>query len=89
MREQLTQEATQEVAAEMMLVLREDAEIATFDIDGNPTPAEAEMPAVEAEMPAAAAEAPAAEAEMPAAAAAPAAEGEQPAEGGEEKPATQ
>jgi peptidyl-prolyl cis-trans isomerase C len=58
MREQLAQEATQEVAAEMMSVLREDAEIATFDIDGNPMPTEAEMPAAEA--------APAAEGEQPA-----------------------
>jgi peptidyl-prolyl cis-trans isomerase C len=52
MREQLTQEATQEIAAEMMVTLREEAEIATFDIDGNPLPVEEEAPAAEAEQPA-------------------------------------
>jgi len=52
MREQLTQEATQEIAAEMMAVLREDAEIATFDIDGNPMPAAEQAPAAENTQPA-------------------------------------
>ncbi len=42
MRDQLTQEATQEIAADMMAALREGAEIETFDIDGNPMPAEEE-----------------------------------------------
>lgn len=45
MRDQLTEEATQEIAAEMMATLRESAEIVTFDIDGNPMPTEEEAPA--------------------------------------------
>ena len=90
MREQLTQEATQEIAATMMTTLREGAEIATFDIDGNPPTPEEAAPAAEAAAPAAEAAAPAAEAAAPAAeAAAPAAEGETPAEGGEVKSAPQ
>jgi peptidyl-prolyl cis-trans isomerase C len=56
MRDQLTQEATQEIAAEMMAGFREGAEIATFDIDGNPMPAEEEASAAEGEQPAEGAE---------------------------------
>ena len=48
MKDQLSQEATQEIASEMMAALRESAEIVTFDIDGNPMPAaEEEAPAAE------------------------------------------
>jgi peptidyl-prolyl cis-trans isomerase C len=52
MKEQLTQEATQEIAAEMMAGFREVAEIVTFDIDGNPVPAEEEASAAEETPPA-------------------------------------
>jgi peptidyl-prolyl cis-trans isomerase C len=52
MRDQLTQEATQEIAAEMMAGFREGAEIVTFDIDGNPMPEEEAAPAAEGEQPA-------------------------------------
>lgn len=52
MKDQLSQEATQEIAAEMMAGFREGAEIVTFDIDGNPMPAEEEAPAAEGEQPA-------------------------------------
>ena len=52
MKEQLSQEATQEIAAEMMAGLREGAEIVTFDIDGNPIPAAEEASAAEGEQPA-------------------------------------
>lgn len=51
MKDQLAQEGTQEIAAEMMSGLREGAEIVTFDIEGNPLPAE-EAPAAEGEQPA-------------------------------------
>lgn len=52
MKDQLSQEATQEIAAEMMSALRVGAEIITFDIDGNPAPAEEETPAAMGEQPA-------------------------------------
>lgn len=52
MKDQLSQEATQEIAAEMMSGLRVGAEIVTFDIEGNPVPAEEEAPAAEGEQPA-------------------------------------
>jgi len=52
MKDQLAQEGTQEIAAEMMSGLREGAEIVTFDIEGNPLPAEEEAPAAEGEQPA-------------------------------------
>ena len=65
LRDQLTQEATQEIAAEMMVGFREGAEIVTFDIDGNPIPEPEEAPAVEGEQPAEG-QAPAAEGEQPA-----------------------
>jgi len=52
MKDQLSQEATQEIAAEMMVGLREGAEIVTFDFDGNPMPAAGEVPAAEGEQPA-------------------------------------
>lgn len=64
-RDQLTQEATQEIAAEMMVGFREGAEIVTFDIDGNPIPEPEEAPVVEGEQPAEG-QAPAAEGEQPA-----------------------
>ncbi|MEN8196686.1 MAG: peptidylprolyl isomerase [Pseudomonadota bacterium] len=52
MKDQLSQEATQEIAAEMMAGFREVAEIVTFDIDGNPIPAEEEASAAEETPPA-------------------------------------
>ena len=75
LRDQLTQEATQEIAADMMAALREGAEVETFDIDGNPLPAEEEAPV--------------AEGGQPAEAAAVTADGELPAEAGDEQPAQQ
>jgi peptidyl-prolyl cis-trans isomerase C len=65
LRDQLTQEATQEIAAEMMVGFREGAEIVTFDIDGNPIPEPEEAPVVEGEQPAEG-QAPAVEGEQPA-----------------------
>jgi peptidyl-prolyl cis-trans isomerase C len=59
MKDQLSQEATQEIAAEMMAGLREGAEIETFDIDGNPIPAAEEASAVEGEQPSESVEQPA------------------------------
>lgn len=52
MRDQLAEQATQEIATAMLSELREGAEIETFDIDGNPMPAEEEAPAVQGEQPA-------------------------------------
>ncbi len=52
MRDQLTQEATQEIAADMMAALREGAEIETFDIDGNPMAVEEEATESEEQQPA-------------------------------------
>jgi len=88
MKDQLSQEATQEIAAEMMAGFREGAEIETFDIDGNPLPAEEAALAAAGEQPAAEA-ASEVEGEQPAAEDVSAAESEQPAEGGEEQPAQQ
>ena len=52
MRGQLAEQATQEIATEMLAALREGAEVETFDIDGNPMPAAGEEPpATDAEQP--------------------------------------
>lgn len=51
MREQLTQEATQDIATKLLDDLREDARIVTYDIEGNPMPAEEEAPAAQEETP--------------------------------------
>ena len=52
MKDQLSQEATQEIAAEMMAGFREVAEIVTFDLEGNPMPAMEEVDAAGGEQPA-------------------------------------
>lgn len=52
MREQLSQQASQEIAKELLADLREDADIKSFDIDGNPLPAEEQAPAAEGDEPA-------------------------------------
>ena len=49
MRDQLAEEATQEIATTMLSELREGATIETFDIDGNPMPEKMEEPASEGE----------------------------------------
>jgi peptidyl-prolyl cis-trans isomerase C len=52
MRDQLSKEATQDIAADMMAGLRDGAEIETFDIDGNPMPATGDAPASQGDQPA-------------------------------------
>lgn len=49
MRDQLAEEATKEIASNMLSELREGAKIETFDIDGNPMPEKKEEPASEGE----------------------------------------
>lgn len=52
MRDQLAEEATQDVATEMLGALREGAKVETFNLDGTPIVKEAEQPAEGAEQPA-------------------------------------
>jgi peptidyl-prolyl cis-trans isomerase C len=49
LRDQLAEQATQEIASEMLTALRDGAKVETFDIDGNPMPEETEESASESE----------------------------------------